>query len=116
MRGGRDDYDDEGDNMDKSDTISTASWRPRTATELERFDLGTNDIDGYEGDDGDDVDADAEEEPSQGDNGLTQTLENWGYSTREREDWTLYLRHVKYDNGEANAMASKVSEARTVLW
>ena len=76
MRGGRDDYDDEGDNMDKSDTISTASWRPRTATELERFDLGTNDIDGYEGDDGDDVDADAEEEPSQGDNGLTQTLEN----------------------------------------
>jgi hypothetical protein len=31
------------------------------------------------------------------------------------EDWTVYLRHVKYHNGEANATASDVSEAKTVL-
>jgi hypothetical protein len=28
---------------------------------------------------------------------------------------TVYFRHVKYDNGEANATASDVSEAKTVL-
>jgi hypothetical protein len=30
--------------------------------ELESFDLGTSDVDGYEGEDGDDADADADEE------------------------------------------------------
>jgi hypothetical protein len=34
---------------------------------------------------------------------------------RECEDWTLYFRHVKYDNGEANATASDVSDAKTGL-
>jgi len=33
-------------------------------------------VDGYEGCDGDDADADEEEEASQADDGLTQTLEN----------------------------------------
>jgi hypothetical protein len=32
------------------------------ATELERFDLGTSDVNGYEGKDGNDADADADEE------------------------------------------------------
>jgi len=46
-------------------------------TELQRFDLGTSDVDGYEGKDGDDVDADADEEEqsSQADDGSTQNVE-----------------------------------------
>jgi len=39
-------------------------------SELDRFDLGTSDVNGYEGEDGDDEDADAEEETSQADDGL----------------------------------------------
>jgi hypothetical protein len=31
------------------------------------------------------------------------------------EDWTVYFRYVKYNNGEANATASDVYEAKTVL-
>ena len=62
MPGGCENYDDEGDEMDESDAISTARQQRRAATELERFDLGTSDVDGYEGDDGDDADADADEE------------------------------------------------------
>jgi hypothetical protein len=30
------------------------------------------------------------------------------------EDWAVYFRHVKYDYGKAEAMASDVSEAKTV--
>jgi len=155
MPGGSGDFEDEGD---ESDAIPTASRRRRAATELERFDLGTSDVDGYEGEDGDDADADEEEEASQAedgstqnvedwghsrfdlgtrdvdgyegedgndadeeeeasqaDDGSTQNVEDWGHSTRECEDWTVYFRHVKYDNGEANATASDVSEAKTVL-
>jgi hypothetical protein len=33
-------------------------------------------VDGYEGDDGDDADADEEEDTLQADDGLTQTLEH----------------------------------------
>jgi hypothetical protein len=74
--GGCEDYDNEGDEIGEGDAIPTASWRRRAATELERFDLGTSDVDGYEGDNGDDADADEEEEASQADEGLTQTLED----------------------------------------
>jgi hypothetical protein len=70
------------------------------------------DVDGYEYDD---ADADGEEQASQSDDGSTQNVEDWGHSTREIDDWTVYFRHVKYDNGEANATASDVSEAKTVL-
>jgi len=149
------DFEDEGD---ESNAIPTASQRWRAVTGLERCDLGTSDVDGYEGEDGDDADVDEEEEASQADDGSAQNVEDWGhsrfdlwtrdidgyegevgndadeqeevsqaddgstqnvedwrYSTRECEDWTVYFRHVKYDNGEANAMASDVSEAKTVL-
>jgi hypothetical protein len=61
------------------DTILTASRRRRrAATELERFDLGTSAVDGYEGDNGDNADADADEEEaaSQADDGLMQTLKD----------------------------------------
>jgi len=112
MPGGSGDFEDE---FHERDVIPTASRRWRAATELERFDLGTSDVDGYEGEDGDDADADEEEEASQADDGSTQNVEDWGHSTSECEDWTVYFRHVKYDNGGANAMASDVCEAKTVL-
>ena len=88
MPGGSGHYEDEGDESDDRDAIPTTSWRRRPATELERFDLGTTDVDGYEGEDGDDADADAdeEEESSQADDGSTQNVEDWGHSTRECED------------------------------
>jgi len=79
-----------------------------------RTDLETSDVDGYECEDGDDADTDAEEEASQADDGSTPNVEDWGHSTRECEDWTVYFRHVKYVNGEANATASDVSEAKTL--
>jgi hypothetical protein len=55
MPGGSGDIEDE---RDESDAIPSASRRRRAATELERFDLGTSDVDGYEGKDGDDADTD----------------------------------------------------------
>jgi hypothetical protein len=42
-------------------------------------------------------------------------VEDWGHITRECEVWTVYFRSVKYNNCEANAKASDVSEAKTVL-
>jgi len=113
MPGSSNDYDDEGDEIDESDAIPTASWQRRAAFELERFQLGTSDVDGYEGDD--DAVVDAEEEASQADDGSTPNLQGSGHSTREYEDWRVNFRPVKYDNGKANAMASDVSEAKTVL-
>jgi len=115
MTGGNDDYDNQGDNIDESDAIPTISRRRRAATELERFHLGNSDVDGYEGDDGDDTDADEKEEALQAEHGSMQNSEDWGHSIRECEDWTVYFRAVKYDNGKANAMVCDVSEAKTVL-
>jgi len=115
MPGDTGDYEDGGDESNERDVIPTASQRRRPTTDLERFDLQTSDGDGYEGDDGDDADADEEEEASLADDESTQNVEDCGHSTRECEAWTVYFRPVKYDNGEANAMASDVSEAKTVL-
>ena len=60
MPGGSGDYEDEGAESDQCDDIPTASQRRRPATALEKFDLGTSDVDGYDGEDGDDADADAD--------------------------------------------------------
>jgi len=76
--------------------------------------LGTSDVDEHEGEDGNDADTDAEEESSQAHDGSMQNMEDWGHSTRECEDWTVYFRHVKYVNGEANATASDVSAVKTI--
>ena len=72
----------EGDDSDECNDIPTASLRPRPAIKLERFDLGTSDVDGYEGEHGDDVDADDDEEKytSQADDGSTQDVEDRGHS------------------------------------
>jgi hypothetical protein len=73
MPGGSGNFEDE---VDARDTIPTASQQQRAATELERFDLGTSDFDGYEGEDGDDADAYGEEESSQADGGSTQNVQD----------------------------------------
>ena len=41
-----------------------------------RTDLGPSDVDGYEGEDGDDADVYEEEEASQADDGSTQNVED----------------------------------------
>jgi len=76
MPGGSWDYKDEGDESDGHNAIPTASWQGRPTTGLERFNLGTSDVDGYEGDNGDDVDVDEEEEASLADDGSTQNVED----------------------------------------
>jgi len=76
MPGGSRDYEDEGDESDERDAIPTASRRRWPTTELGRFDLGTSDVNGYEGDDGDDADADEEEETSLADDGSMQNVED----------------------------------------
>jgi len=62
LPGGSGDYDDEGDEWDNRDAIPTASRQRRPATELESFDLGTSNVDAYEGEDGNNADGDADEE------------------------------------------------------
>jgi len=76
MPGGSAVYKDEGYQSAVRDTIPTASRRRRPVTELKRFDLGSSDGDGYEGEDGDDAYADEEEEASQADDGSTQNVED----------------------------------------
>jgi hypothetical protein len=73
MPGGSGDFEDEGD---ESDAIPTTSRRPRAATGLQRCDLGTSDVDGYEGKDGDDADADEEEAAWQAEDGSMQDVED----------------------------------------
>jgi len=51
-----------------------------------RFDLGTSEVDGYGGEDGDIADADEEEDLSQADDASTQNMKDWGYCTRECKD------------------------------
>jgi len=75
-RGSRD-YEDVGD---ESNDIPTASRRWRATTELQWFHLVTSDVDKYEGEDGDDADADEQEEALQADDVSLQNVEDWGQS------------------------------------
>ena len=59
-----------------SDAIHSTSRCQRAPTALERIDLGTNVVDGYEAHDEDNADRDEEEQASQADDGLMQTLED----------------------------------------
>jgi len=76
MPNGSTDDEDTGDQCDERDVSPTASRRQRPLTELERFDLGTSNVNRYEGEDGDNADADAdeEEEASQADDGSMQNV------------------------------------------
>jgi hypothetical protein len=78
------------------------------------FVQSTSDVDWYEWGDGGDADTDEEAEALHAHDGSTQNLEVCKYSTSECEDWTVYYRPVKFDYGEANAMASNVSEVKTI--
>jgi len=73
----------------------------------------TSNADGYADENCDD--AVEQEEPSQAEDGSTQNVEEWGHSTWKCQEWTVYFRAVKYDNGESNAMASDVFELKTAL-
>jgi len=72
-QGGCGDFAEEGD---ESDANTTPSRRQRAATDPERFDLEISHVDRYEGEDGNDADADEEEEASQADDGSTQNVED----------------------------------------
>jgi hypothetical protein len=76
--GGSGDYEDEGDENEVRNNIHTCSLRQQPITELERFDVGTNDVHGYEGDDGDDAYMDEEQEVSQANDGSTKNVEDEG--------------------------------------
>jgi hypothetical protein len=84
MPGGSGGYEDESDESDMRDGISTASRQRRPATNLERLDLGTSNVDRYEGEDGHDADADEEEQAWQADAGSTQNVEDRGQGRRCR--------------------------------
>jgi len=58
MAGGSKEYEDERDQSDECTAILCASLGWWASTELNRFHLGTRDVDGYEAEDGYDVDAD----------------------------------------------------------
>jgi len=60
MPGGSGDYEADGDDRDERDIIPTPSQGPRPATEFERCDQGTRDVGGYEGEDGNNGDPDAD--------------------------------------------------------
>jgi len=115
MPGGSGDSENIGDKSDECDAIPTASRQRQAMTELTRFDLWTSNLERYMGDDGNEADADEEEEAFEANDVSMHNVEDWEQSTRECEDWTLYFRPVKYNNGKANAIASYVSEAKIVL-
>jgi len=73
MRGDSRNYEDEAEESDERNDIPTASWRRWAVTELNRFDMGTSDADGYDGKDADDVDE--EEEALYADGESTQKVE-----------------------------------------
>jgi hypothetical protein len=52
---------------------------------------------------------------SQANDGTMQNAEHWRHSTRECEDWTVYVRPGKYNHGEVNTTACDVSHAYTAL-
>jgi len=74
MPGGSGDYKDEGDKSNERDAIPTTCRRRWAATDLERIDLVTSDVKRFEGDNGDNADANEEEEASQADDVSMQNV------------------------------------------
>jgi len=77
--GGSGDYQDEGDESDEHNPIPTASQRRWATIEPDRGDVATIDVDWYEGEDGNDADADQTEEASPANHGSTQNMEGGGH-------------------------------------
>jgi len=86
MPGSSGDNKDEGDERNECDAIPTNHSQRLATTELEMFELQTRDVHRYEGEDGDDPDANEEEESSQANDESMQNVEDWGHSTRECVD------------------------------
>jgi hypothetical protein len=61
ITGGCGEYDNVRDETVECDAIPTASQRRCPTTDLDRFDLGTINVNGYQGKEGNDADADMEE-------------------------------------------------------
>jgi len=80
MPGSIGDYESEGDKCDNRDAIPTASQQRLATTELQRFHLGSSDVNMYDGQDANDADAGEKEESSQAGDGSTQNVEDWGHS------------------------------------
>jgi len=101
MPGGSGDYKDDADQSNEHNAIPTASRRRRPATELEMVDLGTTDVDGYEGEEGDDADANAdeEEEASQANDESMQNVEDWPGNQWCRPVWVRGWRRCGYGCG-----------------
>jgi len=76
MPGGSRDYDDDSDESEVRNAIPSTSRRQWPVTGLKRFDLRTSDVDGYQGEDGDDAYADKVEEASQSVDGSTQNVDD----------------------------------------
>jgi len=98
MPGGSGHYKDGGDESDVRGAIHTASQWRRSVTELERFDLGTSDVDGYEGEDGDAAYEDEEEEALQADDWSTQNVEDWEHSRFDLG--TIYVDGYECEDGD----------------
>jgi hypothetical protein len=64
----------EGNEIDMGDAVSIANRLRRPATALESFDMGTSDVNNYDGEDGDAVDADLEAGASHAEDGSTQNM------------------------------------------
>jgi len=79
MPGGSGYYKDESDESDVRDAIPTAGLRRRATTELERFDRGNSDDDGYKGDHGDNAYAHEQGESLQPDDESTQNVRDCGH-------------------------------------
>jgi len=82
-------YENEGCKSNERDAINTASLWQWAATELKRFELQTSDIDGYEGEDGDNADADVDDDALPANDGSMQNVEDW--------------RHFWFDMGTSDA-------------
>jgi hypothetical protein len=70
------DYDDDGDEINRCNEIPSTSRRQQAAPDLERCKLVTRYIEGYDGGSRDNADADEEDQTLQANNVLTQTLED----------------------------------------
>jgi hypothetical protein len=61
MPAGGENYHSEGEGIAESDVIPTTRWHRMATTELERFDIGTSDINRYKGKNDGDADMDEED-------------------------------------------------------
>jgi len=115
MPGSSGNYKDEGVKSTEQNAVCTLIRQRQVVTKLWRFDWGTSDLEWYEDDNSEDGDVDEVQNQLPADDWSTQNVKDWVHCTRECEHWTVYFKLVKYNNGEANAMASHVSKAQSIV-